>query len=137
MHTRYLHCVYLRFCPECKNDASEIVQGGESLKHSKKKAKMASASSTSKRDWGKVRNLFLFHNFYIEQCSKSILNIYFPIKCNFFQGMACVGRSKICTIVPPNHMGPVPGIEVGTMWKFRVQVRMQFQHFLLFVFFQI
>ncbi|XP_013414439.1 E3 ubiquitin-protein ligase UHRF1 [Lingula anatina] len=38
------------------------------------------------------------------------------------RGMACVGRSKICNIVPPNHFGPIPGIEVGTTWKFRVQV---------------
>lgn len=35
--------------------------------------------------------------------------------------MACVGRTKQCTIVPSNHFGPIPGIEVGTMWKFRVQ----------------
>lgn len=38
------------------------------------------------------------------------------------QGMACVGRTKECTIVPSNHYGPIPGIPVGTMWRFRVQV---------------
>lgn len=38
------------------------------------------------------------------------------------QGMACVGRTKQCTIVPSNHYGPVPGVPVGTLWKFRVQV---------------
>ncbi|XP_077346932.1 E3 ubiquitin-protein ligase UHRF1-like [Lithobates pipiens] len=38
------------------------------------------------------------------------------------KGMACVGRSKECTIVPSNHYGPIPGVPVGTMWKFRVQV---------------
>ncbi|GIX93264.1 hypothetical protein CEXT_336661 [Caerostris extrusa] len=38
------------------------------------------------------------------------------------KGMACVGRTKQCTIVPPNHFGPIPGVEVGTMWKFRGQV---------------
>ncbi|KAL1132206.1 hypothetical protein AAG570_010163 [Ranatra chinensis] len=38
------------------------------------------------------------------------------------KGMACVGRTKECTLVPPNHFGPIPGIEVGTQWKFRVQV---------------
>ncbi|MEQ2179404.1 hypothetical protein GOODEAATRI_024589, partial [Goodea atripinnis] len=37
-------------------------------------------------------------------------------------GMACVGRTKECTIVPSNHYGPIPGIPVGTTWKFRVQV---------------
>ncbi|KAK7895651.1 hypothetical protein WMY93_020976 [Mugilogobius chulae] len=36
-------------------------------------------------------------------------------------GMACVGRTKECTIVPRTHYGPVPGIPVGTTWKFRVQ----------------
>ncbi|NWS48621.1 UHRF2 ligase, partial [Probosciger aterrimus] len=37
-------------------------------------------------------------------------------------GMACVGRTKECTIVPSNHYGPIPGVPVGTTWKFRVQV---------------
>lgn len=37
------------------------------------------------------------------------------------QGMACVGRTKECTIVPKNHTGIVPGVEVGTCWKFRHQ----------------
>ncbi|XP_013789872.2 E3 ubiquitin-protein ligase UHRF1-like, partial [Limulus polyphemus] len=77
------------YCPECKNDETEVVRAGEKLKKSKKKAKMASASSASNRDWGK--------------------------------GMACVGRTKECTLVPPNHFGSIPGIEVGMMWKFRVQ----------------
>ena len=36
--------------------------------------------------------------------------------------MACVGRTKICSIVPPNHFGPIPGVPVGSAWKFRVQV---------------
>lgn len=36
--------------------------------------------------------------------------------------MACVGRTKECTIVPSNHYGPIPGVPVGTTWKFRVQV---------------
>lgn len=36
--------------------------------------------------------------------------------------MATVGRTKECTIVPSNHFGPIPGVEVGTLWKFRVQV---------------
>ncbi|KAM3927809.1 E3 ubiquitin-protein ligase UHRF1 [Leptodactylus fuscus] len=78
------------YCPDCRNDTSEVVLAGEKLKESKKKAKMASASSSSQRDWGK--------------------------------GMACVGRSRECTIVPSNHYGPIPGVPVGTMWKFRVQV---------------
>ncbi|KAM4027113.1 E3 ubiquitin-protein ligase UHRF1-like [Anomaloglossus baeobatrachus] len=78
------------YCPECRNDTSEVVSAGEKLKKSKKKEKMASASSSCRRDWGK--------------------------------GMACVGRSRECTIVPSNHYGPIPGVPVGTMWKFRLQV---------------
>ncbi|CAH6779450.1 E3 ubiquitin-protein ligase UHRF1 isoform X1 [Phodopus roborovskii] len=78
------------YCPSCRTDSSEVVQAGEKLKQSKKKAKMASATSSSRRDWGK--------------------------------GMACVGRTKECTIVPANHFGPIPGVPVGTMWRFRVQV---------------
>ncbi|GJQ82081.1 hypothetical protein Trydic_g6953 [Trypoxylus dichotomus] len=38
------------------------------------------------------------------------------------RGMACVGRTKECTIVSKDHIGPIPGIEVGTCWKFRFQV---------------
>lgn len=82
-------CVY-RYCPDCKNDETEVVRAGEKLKASKKKSKMASANSSASRDWGK--------------------------------GMACVGRTKVCTIVPQNHFGPIPGVEVGTLWKFRLQV---------------
>ncbi|KAG9476349.1 hypothetical protein GDO78_003089 [Eleutherodactylus coqui] len=78
------------YCPDCRNDTSEVVLAGEKLKESKKKSKMASASSSSHRDWGK--------------------------------GMACMGRSRECTIVPSNHYGKIPGVPVGTMWKFRVQV---------------
>lgn len=37
------------------------------------------------------------------------------------KGMACVGRTKVCTIVPPNHFGPIPGVPVGSCWKYRVQ----------------
>ncbi|KAG8253591.1 ubiquitin-like with PHD and RING finger domains 2 [Homalodisca vitripennis] len=37
------------------------------------------------------------------------------------KGMACVGRTKVCTIVPFDHFGPIPGVEVGTLWKFRIQ----------------
>ena len=35
--------------------------------------------------------------------------------------MATVGRSKVCSM-PTNHFGPIPGIEVGTQWLFRMQV---------------
>jgi len=37
------------------------------------------------------------------------------------RGMACAGRNKECTIVPSNHFGPIPGVDVGTTWRFRFQ----------------
>lgn len=48
-----------RYCPLCKNDNSAVVLAGEKLKASKKKSKMASATGTCTRDWGKVRTLAL------------------------------------------------------------------------------
>ena len=48
------HLLSARYCPLCKNDDSEVVKAGEKLKASKKKARMASATSTSQRDWGKA-----------------------------------------------------------------------------------
>ena len=54
-----------RYCPQCKNDESEVVRAGEKLKMSKKKSKMASASSTAKRDWGRVGLCFVFVLFQI------------------------------------------------------------------------
>lgn len=44
-------------------------------------------------------------------------------KRDWGKGMACVGRTKECTIVPKDHYGQVPGVEVGTCWKFRLQVK--------------
>ncbi|XP_076055411.1 E3 ubiquitin-protein ligase UHRF1-like [Oratosquilla oratoria] len=38
------------------------------------------------------------------------------------KGFACAGRQKVCTIVPNDHCGPIPGVEVGMLWKFRMQV---------------
>ncbi|KYQ46504.1 E3 ubiquitin-protein ligase UHRF1 [Trachymyrmex zeteki] len=41
---------------------------------------------------------------------------------NWGGGMACVRRQKVCYMVPSNHSGPIPGVDVGTTWKFRIQV---------------
>ncbi|KAL1513520.1 hypothetical protein ABEB36_002922 [Hypothenemus hampei] len=38
------------------------------------------------------------------------------------QGMACVGVNKINDRVKRNHVGPVPGVEVGFCWKHRAGV---------------
>ncbi|KAF3422991.1 hypothetical protein E2986_05770 [Frieseomelitta varia] len=43
-------------------------------------------------------------------------------KRNWDRGMACVGISKHCTIVSIYHVGPIPGVEVGTSWLYRIQV---------------
>ena len=32
------------------------------------------------------------------------------------------GRSKECTIVAKDHFRPIPGIEVGMCWQYRLQV---------------
>ena len=37
------------------------------------------------------------------------------------KGFACMGQSKKCTIVNPHHVGPIPGIAVGTNWLYRIQ----------------
>jgi len=38
------------------------------------------------------------------------------------QGFATVGRTKECSKVAKNHFGPIPGIDVGMSWNFRIQV---------------
>eukprot|EP00088_Acartia_fossae_P020781 TRINITY_DN2230_c0_g1_i1.p1 TRINITY_DN2230_c0_g1~~TRINITY_DN2230_c0_g1_i1.p1 ORF type:complete len:698 (+),score=216.45 TRINITY_DN2230_c0_g1_i1:39-2132(+) len=38
------------------------------------------------------------------------------------RGQATEGRSKECTIVSKEHFGPIPGIEVGMCWQYRIQV---------------
>ncbi|XP_013184973.1 E3 ubiquitin-protein ligase UHRF1 [Amyelois transitella] len=42
-------------------------------------------------------------------------------KKDWGRGMACVGKTKTCAM-PPNHFGPIPGIEVGMCWRFRIQL---------------
>lgn len=36
-------------------------------------------------------------------------------------GFACVGKTRECTIVPAHHRGPIPGVEVGMSWMYRMQ----------------
>ena len=81
------------FCPDCKN-VDDTVKVGEKMATGKKKAKMA--SKMSEESGRKVRD--------------------------WGSGMATVGRTKVCTKVDKTHFGPVPGIEVGMSWLFRVQV---------------
>lgn len=38
------------------------------------------------------------------------------------RGKACIGLSKKCTVVGPDHVGPIPGIPVGSSWRFRINV---------------
>ena len=36
-------------------------------------------------------------------------------------GMACVGRAQDKCLGQKGHAGPVPGVPVGTLWRYRVQ----------------
>ncbi|KAM3968509.1 E3 ubiquitin-protein ligase UHRF1 [Aphomia sociella] len=42
-------------------------------------------------------------------------------KRDWGRGMACAGKTKTCAM-PANHFGPIPGIEVGMCWRFRIQL---------------
>ena len=44
-------------------------------------------------------------------------------KRDWGNGMATAGRTKECKKVPKNHFGPIPGIDVGMCWLYRMQVR--------------
>lgn len=49
------YTVHIRFCPDCKNDTSDVITAGKKLKLSKKKSKMMSnINKECTRDWGKV-----------------------------------------------------------------------------------
>ncbi|KAJ1915143.1 hypothetical protein H4219_004476 [Mycoemilia scoparia] len=37
-------------------------------------------------------------------------------------GMACAGTTKSCNIVPKNHIGPIPGVPVGSSWRYRIHL---------------
>jgi len=43
-------------------------------------------------------------------------------KRDWGQGFATVGRTKECKVVDKDHFGPIPGVEVGMNWFFRVQI---------------
>merc|ERR1719167_1039522 len=81
------------FCKDCKNEDT-TVKAGEKIATGKKKAKMA--SKIAEESGKKVRD--------------------------WGQGFATVGRTKVCSKVDKNHFGPIPGIEVGMSWLFRVQI---------------
>ncbi|KAJ2723393.1 hypothetical protein GGI07_002668 [Coemansia sp. Benny D115] len=38
------------------------------------------------------------------------------------RGKACAGTTKTCTVVPKDHIGPIPGVRVGQSWQYRIQV---------------
>lgn len=43
------------------------------------------------------------------------------VKRDWGKGFATAGRTKTCTIVDKHHFGPIPGIEVGMSWQYRIQ----------------
>ena len=53
LYTNLVLCV-CRYCPECKTNAGEVIQAGEKMRLTKKKANMMSKKGTCQRDWGKV-----------------------------------------------------------------------------------
>ena len=36
--------------------------------------------------------------------------------------MATAGRTKINTNIEKGHFGPIPGVEVGQRWQYRIQL---------------
>lgn len=40
-----------------------------------------------------------------------------------------ISRNKVCSTVPLDHFGPIPGIPVGSCWLKRYQVRIMFFYF--------
>lgn len=122
------HFLSPRYCPDCKTNTAEVIQAGEKMRLTKKKANMMSKKGTCQRDWGKVS----LNQTTSPSPHRSALSTPPPTSSpSPSQGMACVGRTKQCTIVPSNHFGPIPGVPVGTMWKFRVQVSLPSLYFLL------
>lgn len=43
-----------------------------------------------------------------------------------------LGKTKTCSM-PANHFGPIPGIEVGMCWRFRIQVNYLYHYYLLYL----
>jgi len=43
-------------------------------------------------------------------------------KRDWGKGMATAGRTRVCTKVSDKHFGPIPGIDVGMCWKYRMQL---------------
>ena len=43
------------------------------------------------------------------------------IKRDWGRGMATAGKTKSNTSIPKQHFGPIPGVEVGMSWEFRIQ----------------
>ena len=42
-------------------------------------------------------------------------------KRDWGRGMATAGKTKTNTSIPKNHYGPIPGVEVGMSWEYRIQ----------------
>ena len=76
-----------RYCPECKNDSTEVIAAGEKLRFSKKKSNMMSKKSECNRDWGKVVkiNITQFTVFVSTCCDIDSSQVSSPSHCpNFY-----------------------------------------------------
>ncbi|KAJ1973786.1 hypothetical protein H4R35_003935 [Dimargaris xerosporica] len=38
------------------------------------------------------------------------------------RGLSCAGVETKCTIVGPQHVGPIPGVPVGSSWRYRINL---------------
>ncbi|XP_074594037.1 E3 ubiquitin-protein ligase UHRF1-like [Brevipalpus obovatus] len=82
------------YCYRCKNLDSSLIKAKEEEKFSRKRKRCTISSSRS-------------------LCSNDMPS--------WGRGISCVGRSRVCELVPKDHFGPIPNIPVGTWWRFRFQ----------------
>jgi E3 ubiquitin-protein ligase UHRF1 len=100
------------YCPDCKNDASEIVQVTNLT--------YFSPPCIMLKQLNFMKKIFIIHDLSIFQAGElgnkfSHRQSKMPSrqkggnKRDWGKGLATAGRSKTCTLVPNNHFGPIPG----------------------------
>ncbi|XP_015791215.2 E3 ubiquitin-protein ligase UHRF1-like, partial [Tetranychus urticae] len=98
------------YCHNCKNtDAIDIEMKEEASRLAKGLKRKRKASTKSSNNVIDVNGGLL-----TSTVPEKLIN-------NWGRGISCVGRTKVSEVVPKNHFGPIPGIPVGTIWRFRFQ----------------
>ncbi|CAM9338943.1 unnamed protein product [Discosporangium mesarthrocarpum] len=92
------------YCPSCFNDPDKVI-------HAKLGKSRATIGNTSTNSTSSGSNKKGRKPTPSEMTTK-----------NWGGGMACVGRTRVCTSVDKHHFGAVPGVRVGSMWQFRMEV---------------